>query len=899
MGTTNEGNHVNTAAAPSALGDDEGTGQAAIGETSTYSSHPLSTGDKTSRVIDPTSSDVNTFRRPEVSSSTGVGPNAAEIAAQRAMDPSSEHDHVPGEFPEESSTSNPYAASNIDPRVDSAGHAPTSQSHAGRDTALGAGAGAAGLGGYEAMKSHEPASSSTTAPSTLKSTANPTERSPAYGSANESRGLASATPATTSTPATASSPATTTAEEPTQKKGMVGTVLGALGLGGGAAAAKHEHDKGSAVDSSTPSTTTGVDSYRSPTQSGPPPSHHRKESIPTTAYPSGNLESVKPSAGPTGQSSESHLGRDTAIGAGGLGAAGLGVHEYEKSREPTSGAGDSTFTSGNAGTSSAAPATSTVHDLVTGSSPQTSQATADDSHHFGRDAAIGGGALGAGGLAAHEYEKSRESAPSSGVAPTSEHHGNQTTGTGASSLGANENDKSTPPGVTSGVTPTSQHYGNQPIEAAQPAAVTSGTTPSSHGYAGHDNTKSFSNQVDPRTDAAGNAKSGTGVAAVPAGTTSQPEDQQHHYGRDAALVGGGAAATSVAAHEYSEHDTEKEEKEHAKLQKQQSKEIAKEEKAHEKEAKKEQKAAEKAEKKHEKEVAKEEKKHEKEVAKEEKKEEKLAAKDEKRHHEEEGAAVVGAGAVGAGAYEAETAHQGTSTTGGLAAADAADAEAYNKKSRYTAAMADPGLDPTVRKPSIAAGEDTTHHLGRDAAVGTSGAGALGASAYEAEQHGQSTTQGTHGSDPYYNRQQVPDSAIAGQQNDSTTTPQSQHHTGRDAALGGAAVAGTGYEAEKHHDHDHDHSSSHKSGLAAADEDDRRAYGGSPKDKKPSLFKRIFKRKKNAHTGESEDDEDNYEDVPHDHDGVVGGAHEPDGLMKPSYNPFKKEDPNVKPVEGKI
>ena len=831
LGTRQEGNHPNPTSNASALRESEGTGQtgqAAVGETSTYSSHPLSTGDKTSSVVDPTSPDTNTFRRPEASSSAGVGPNAAEIAARRAFEPSS--GRVPGEFPED--TQNPYATSHLDPRVDSAGHAPVSQSHTGRDAALGAGAGAAGVGAYEATRSHEPSTATATAPSTLTSTTDPTERSPGYGSANESRGLDSATPATTSTPAT------TTADSSTEKKGVVGTVLGALGLGGGAAAAKHEHDKDSALDSS-PSTTTGVDSYRSPSQSGPPPSHHRKESIPTTAYPSGNLESVRPIAGPTGQAptqatSDSHLGRDAAIGAGAIGATGLGAHEYEKSREPTSGPADSKFQSGMAGTSSAAPNKSTVYDMVTGDSPQTSQPSAGDSHHYGRDAAIGGGAVGAAALGAHEYEKTTGRAPAE---------------------------------VPSEVTPTSQQYGNQPITSQ--------------------GAKDFSNKVDPRTDVAGDAHAGTGVGAVPTGTSGQPEEQ-HHYGRDAAVVGGGAAATGVAAHEVDEHDAEKAEKQHAKLQKKQHKEIEKEEKAHEKELKQEQKAEEKAEKKHEKEVAKEEKRHEKELA-----------KDHKRH-EEEGAAAVGAGAVGAGAYEAEKHHEPSSGTGGLTAADAADREAYNKQNRYTSTMADPGADPTVRKPSV-----------------TAGAG---------------TTEGTHGTDPYYTRHPVPDSAIAGQPTDSTVGTDGQHHYGRDAAIGGAgaaAIGGTAYEAEKHHDQGITGSNTgtgqRTSGLATADETDKRAnthHDTHHHEKKPSLFKRIFKRKKNVHTGESEDDEDNYEDVPHDHghpdttlnQGLTSGTvpsssgspatthphpHEQGELTKPSYNPFKKEDPNVKAVEGRI
>ena len=951
LGHREEGNHINTAAERETRGDEYPGGQAAIGQTSTYSSHPLSSGDQTSSVVDPTSSDPNTFKKPETST-TGVSSDGAEIAARKAMDPESRH--MPGGYPSEDS-SNPYVSSHLDPRVDSAGHA-SSQSHTGRDTALGAGAGAVGLGAYEAAKHDEPKSTSTTSPATLTSTIDPTERSPTYGSGNQSQSLDSPTGTTT-----------TTSEDSTQKKSMVGTVLGALGLGGGAAAAKHEHDKDSAVDS-TPSTTTGVGSYRSPSQSGPPPAHHRKESIPTTAYPAGNLDSVRPIAGPTGQaSSDQNYGRDAALVGGVAGAGALGTHEYEshRSEQPagmtgtTSGpTGTSTFEPGMAGTNAAAPNASTIHDRVTGDSLPSSQATGvtsgagttgvvgdDSSHHYGRDAAVGGGALAATGLAAHEYEKG-ESATDS---------------------------------TAQGVTPTSQQYGNQPI-------------------AGTQGTQSFSDKVDPRINDSGNANKGTGVAGIPITASDQPEEQ-HHYGRDAAVVGGGgAAAAGYGAHEISEHDAEKAEKERTKLQKSQTKEMEKREKAQEKELKKEQKAEVKAEKKHEKAVAKEEKKQEKEQAKEEKKHEKEVAKAEKEQakaaekeesrHEKEGAAAVGAGAVGAGgAYEYEKHQQPSTGTGRLST--------------------DPSLDPTVGKPSASAGEDTEHHYGRDAALGGAGAGALGAGVYEAEKHHKSSTTGAQ--DPYYTRHPVPDSAVQGEPTVPTTAGPShgelgedQHHYGRDAALGGAGAGALGagaYEAEKHHEssttgaqnpyytrhpvpdsavqgeptvpttagpshgelgedqhhygrdaavggvgaaavggaayeaeqprHEQDTSTTTghgPSGLTAADEHDSKAHGREEKEKKPSLFKRIFKRKKNEHTGEEEDDPNDYEDVPHDHPhgtnlgaGVgttgIGSPHGPtttdspsssahqhvEGEMaKPSYNPFKKEvASDYKAVEGRI
>lgn len=790
VGTHEAENHMNTAAAPEALGqiDDtagDQTGQADVRQTSTYSSHPLSTGDKTSSVVDPSSSDPTTFQKPETSVS-GVGPDAAETAARKAYGASG--DHMPGSFPAEDH-SNPYAATSLDPRVDS-------PSHTGRDTALGVGAGAAGIGVYEASKTHGREPSSTATPSNLTSTTNPAGTSPAYGSTSETRGLDSATPA-----------ATATDESTPKKSGMVGSVLGALGL-------KHEADKDSSAVDSTPSATTGVGSHNRASQSGPPPEHHRKESIPTTAYPSGNLDSVRPIAGPTGQDptqgSSGNYGRDAAIVGGGAGIGALGAHEYEKSKEPMAGtsSGEPTYydsvTSGQptgtkSGSSGLAAAAGTTGPVVPGSST-----TPGDDSHLGRDALIGGGAVGAAGLGAHEYEKSR----------------------------------------TSGVTPTSQQYGNQPIS-------TSGTS------------KDFSNSVDPRTDAAGNANQGTGMTAVPATTSQQPEDS--HFGRDAAIVGGGAAAAGVGAHEISEHDDKNAEKQYNKLQKSQDKEAAKEQKAHEKELKKEQKAEEKAEKKHEKALAKEEKKQEKEAAKVEKQHEKEFEKEEKRR-EKEGATAVGAGAVGAGgAYEYEKHEKSLEPSGGrLAAADAIDRETYSKQSDT---LADPGLNRSVQQPPIA-GSDTDHSYGKDAAIGGAGVTALGTGAYEAEKDHEAsqvpitadTTDSnthdttTHGTDPYYTRHPVPDSAI---EDGSTSEPPKG-----------------------------------MSRLEAADAIDRQVYGGRDPNK-PSLLKRIFKRKKNAQTGESEDDEENYEDVPNEGtttsiDSPSSTNHGQGELVKPSYNPFKKE-----------
>jgi hypothetical protein len=215
----------------------------------------------------------------------------------------------PGAFPQD--TSNPYATSTIDPRVDnvprtediSAGNVPTG------DTT-----------------SHS------------------------------------------SVPQTSTSGATGTSNN----QSMMGKALGAIGLGGAATKA----------DSQTPSATTGTESYTAPAQSGGIPSHHRKESIPTTAYPSGMLDSPRAVAPPVGAPTSGNLTDEPRIG-GDTGRATIGQastygSHYLGSGEPTSSIVD--------------PNSS---DPTTYRKPETS--------HLGRDVGVG-----AGVGAASAYDGSRE-----------------------------------------------------------------------------------------------------------------------------------------------------------------------------------------------------------------------------------------------------------------------------------------------------------------------------------------------------------------------------------------------------------------------------------------------------------------------------------------------------------
>jgi hypothetical protein len=122
--------------------------------------------------------------------------------------------------------------------------------------------------------------------------------------------------------------------------------------------------------------------------------------------------------GSTGRTDEHRYGRDAAIGGGALGAGALGAHELSKDRtEP------STLTGSTSGVPGARKTVVPGHHSsgLAGTQTSTLPDRTRDEHHYGRDAAIGGGAIGAGGLAAHELHDRRTD-------PTSTTVGHQGTG---------------------------------------------------------------------------------------------------------------------------------------------------------------------------------------------------------------------------------------------------------------------------------------------------------------------------------------------------------------------------------------------------------------------------------------------------------------------------------------
>ncbi|KIX93210.1 uncharacterized protein Z520_11064 [Fonsecaea multimorphosa CBS 102226] len=531
-------------------GPDPGT--AAIGETSTYSSRTLRKGDPVPNIVDSRSEDPTTYRAPEHSyvSSTGVpedGPlRAAALAFHKDKDYSTSH--IPGAFPND-------------------------------------------------ISAHD---ATTIAPPDLTTTTSPAQRSGVYGEAEKTKvpdAAAAAQYATKSAPG-AQDPVS---EEP-RKSGTIGKILGAVGLGtaaGGAAAAtsraeeKQPHAIADTPDQ--PTTTTGVDSYTAPSRSGPAPTHHRKESIPTTAYPAG-ADSPAPINAPVGgtsalvdQDREDHTGRNVGLAAGaagvGAGAAAYAMHDRDRdtARSDWPLRDDAT---------AATPAAATVP------ASESAARTAPSSQP------------------AEQRPLAHEAAPAAGASVVPEY---------------------------------SQRQDKLETQAqkdkAKQEATRAGATSMDGGASVAPEYTERQNRVSEETDRRRRNKEEeaalAGVAGAGAGAAGLHEYNQRQDRHEEEAQRQKDLAEQEAARQ----------KQFEKDQKAAEKQAKKEEKQHQKELKKE-------EKQHEKELKKEEKQHQKEIAKEEKAQEKAAEKDEKQRREEleheqkerEKAAAATA-AVGAGAYE--------------------------------------------------------------------------------------------------------------------------------------------------------------------------------------------------------------------------------------------------------
>lgn len=235
------------------------------------------------------------------------------------------------------------------------------------------------------------------------------------------------------------------------------------------------------------------------------------------------------------------FGRDAALGTtAATGAAGLGAAGYEAGRrdEPST---TSTMQPSQPfeGTSSQMtgeelPIRTTTNTLHSGTTVAQSDEPRQSEHHYGRDAALAGGA-GAAGIGAYELGSGRQEPAQSFAShqpETSTHPVDQYNQAG---------------GATATGLPT---YGSTTYPGETGAASSGATNVMDPGMqTQRDETRYPATAGEPVSDT-----SRMGYASAPPVETQAQEPEQHHYGRDAA-VAGGAGAAGLGAYEASKaHD---------------------------------------------------------------------------------------------------------------------------------------------------------------------------------------------------------------------------------------------------------------------------------------------------------------------------------------------------------
>ncbi|MBE7179811.1 MAG: hypothetical protein INR71_01150, partial [Terriglobus roseus] len=430
-----------------------------------------------------------------------------------------------------------------------------------------------------------------------------------------------------------------------------------------------------------------------------------------------------------------HYGRDAAV-AGGAGAAGLAGYEATKDH-------------GKAPTSNR----EIYGDEAVKPKPVAGAEQTGKDHHYGRDAALAGGA-GAAGLAGYEATKDHGKAPTS----TREIYGDEAI-TPKPVAGAEQAGKE-------------HHYGRDAALAGGAGAA---------GLAGYEATKDHSSKAPTSNREIYGQDAVTPKPVAGAEQTGK----EHHYGRDAALAGG-AGAAGVGAYEASKHAG-------SSRAPTSNREIYGEDAVKPRPVQQGATGA-------------------------------SDANTSEHHYGRDAALAGGAGAAGVGAYEASK-HAGSSR------APTSNREIYGEDAvkPQPVQQGAPGAGPTGASATSATGQ---HHYGRDAAL-AGGAGAAGLGAYEASKHagssqptlGQPTAGQAQQSSPaphlraahniyppevfQSHHQQPTSAATAGGLTGDSATGEAQrgqqqaqdHHYGRDAALAGSAagLAGAGaYAATRDH-----------------------------------------------------------------------------------------------------
>jgi hypothetical protein len=525
--------------------------------------------------------------------------------------------------------------------------------------------------------------------------------------------------------------------------------------------------------------------------------------------------------------SRHHLGRDAAVGAGGV---GLAEHEHRKhEREREAGMGSSTGIDSNTGVYG----DNSTYDNTTGTATgphkssllnkldprvDSNSGTTDNTgsgHHYGRDAAVGAGGV---GLAEHEHRK---------------HERERETGVGSTTgIGSNTRAYNDDPAYAGTTGSTGHHYGRD-------AAVGAGGI----GLAEHEHRKHEREREAGTGNVGIGETSGTYGNDPSYGDTTGPSG--HHYGRDAAV---GAGGVGLAEHEHRKHERERE----SGIGSSTGTTAA---------ATSDTGPAPNTAGPHSKDWM---NRLDPRVDHNANKADKGLAGTRGTGHEGRDAAA-GAGLVGAAGYEAEKHHAARSEPGiggvnteslpnfhhtgrDASAIGAATALDENEKARLRAARGerdsnynqgslepgysstsggtgpyDPGYNPTTTGPMHEQSRD--HHLGRDAV----GAGVVGGAAYEAEKHHKNDKDLTaaereekrehneekkhHGLLSFLRKfvsrahsSNIANPSLDRDKNKKYTKEEEDEfdrqereyhsHAGRDAAVGGAAVGGAAYEAEK-------------------------------------------------------------------------------------------------------
>ncbi|MCJ1308723.1 hypothetical protein MMC25_002377 [Agyrium rufum] len=258
---------------------------------------------------------------------------------------------TPSGTSEYAQSSNPYSSTPVDPRLDSEGKS-SKDHHYGRDATA---AGALGAGAYEAEKHHH------------RDEATP-----------RTSGL-------TGTTANTQAPISTSEQQPSDHHyGRDATLAGGVGAAGYEAEKHHHRDQDPTIASTGPTSTTG----------------------PTT--------SATGTTAPTQDTSSHHYGRDAA-GAGALGGAAYEAEKHHNRNELDSSSGLNVINEPvvvhdpldhGYGRSGAVPHGSFASNKPNpGATTGTSTTQGPRDHHFGRDAALAGGA---GAVGAHELSKKDE-----------------------------------------------------------------------------------------------------------------------------------------------------------------------------------------------------------------------------------------------------------------------------------------------------------------------------------------------------------------------------------------------------------------------------------------------------------------------------------------------------------